>query len=37
LYLKDSPALMTEIEEKVKTLLGVGPRDVVTDIEVSEE
>jgi recombination protein RecA len=41
LYLKDSPALMTEVEEKVKTLLGVGPRDVVadtaTDIEVSEE
>src|SRR6476469_3765974 len=37
LYLKDSPALMTEIEEKVKSVLGVGPRDVVTDIEVSEE
>jgi len=37
LYLKDSPALMTEIEEKVKNVLGVGPRDVVTDIEVSEE
>jgi recombination protein RecA len=41
LYLKDSPALMAEVEEKVKTLLGVGPRDVVADaaadIEVSEE
>jgi recombination protein RecA len=41
LYLKDSPALMAEVEEKVKTLLGVGPRDVVSDtaadIEVTEE
>jgi recombination protein RecA len=37
LYLKDSPALMTEIEEKVKSVLGVGPRDVVADIEVAEE
>src|SRR5213595_2755713 len=34
LYLKDSPALMAEVEEKVKVLLGVGPRDVATDIEV---
>ena len=37
LYLKDSPTLMTEVEEKVKTLLGVGPREVITDIEVTEE
>jgi recombination protein RecA len=41
LYLKDTPAMMAEVEEKVKTLLGVGPRDVVADaaadIEVSEE
>ena len=37
LYLKDSPALMAEVEEKVKTLLGVGPREVVNDIEVVEE
>jgi recombination protein RecA len=37
LYLKDSPALMAEVEEKVKTLLGVGPREVMTDIEVTEE
>ena len=31
LYLKDSPALMAEVEEKVKALLGVGPREVITD------
>ncbi|HTI62222.1 MAG TPA: recombinase RecA [Gemmatimonadaceae bacterium] len=37
LYLKDTPALMTEVEEKVKTLLGVGPREVINDIEVVEE
>ena len=37
LYLKDTPALMAEVEEKVKTLLGVGPREVINDIEVAEE
>ncbi len=37
LYLKDTPALMTEVEEKVKTLLGVGPREFAADIEVAEE
>src|SRR6187455_2344652 len=37
LYLKDSPALMAEVEEKVKALLGVGPREVINDIEVAEE
>jgi recombination protein RecA len=37
LYLKDSPALMAEVEEKVKTLLGVGPREVISDIEAAEE
>src|SRR5438045_236059 len=37
LYLKDTPALMTEVEEKVKTLLGVGPREVISDIEVTAE
>jgi hypothetical protein len=37
LYLKDSPALMAEVEEKVKVLLGVGPREVISDIEVTEE
>jgi recombination protein RecA len=37
LYLKDSPALMAEVEEKVKVLLGVGPREVINDIEVTEE
>lgn len=37
LYLRDTPALMAEVEEKVKTLLGVGPREVIGDIEVTEE
>src|SRR5690242_11103964 len=37
LYLKDTPALMTEVEEKVKTLLGVGPREVISEIEIAEE
>src|SRR5256885_1752023 len=37
LYLKDSPALMAEVEEKVKTLLGVGPREVICDAETVEE
>ena len=37
LYLKDTPALMTEVEEKVKALLGVGPREIASDIEVVEE
>jgi recombination protein RecA len=37
LYLRDTPALMAEVEEKVKTLLGVGPREVISDIEVAEE
>src|SRR3954462_15140622 len=35
LYLKDSPALMTEVEEKVKTLLGVGSREVIRDTEIT--
>src|SRR3569623_414342 len=29
LYLKDSPTLMAEVEDKVKVLLGVGPREVI--------
>src|SRR5512138_763136 len=37
LYLKDSPALMAEVEEKVKTLLGVGPKEVISDVEAAEE
>jgi recombination protein RecA len=37
LYLKDSPALMAEVEEKVKALLGVGPREVINDVETVEE
>src|SRR6187431_1546220 len=37
LYLKDNPVLLAEVEEKVKTVLGVGPREVINDIEVTEE
>ncbi len=37
LYLRDTPALMAEVEEKVKALLGVGPREVINEIEVTEE
>jgi len=37
LYLRDTPALMAEVEEKVKALLGVGPREVISDIDVTEE
>jgi recombination protein RecA len=40
LYLKDSPTLMSEVEDKVKVLLGVGPRDVVNgdnDLEAADE
>jgi recombination protein RecA len=39
LYLKDTPALMAEVEEKVKTILGVGPRDLAGngDGDVVEE
>jgi recombination protein RecA len=37
LYLRDTPALMAEVEEKVKALLGVGPREVIGDVEVTEE
>jgi len=38
LYLKDTPALMAEVEEKVKSLLGVGPREVINgDAEALEE
>src|SRR5437016_1527257 len=38
MFLKDNPALMSEVEEKVKTLLGVGARpDAAPDLEVVEE
>jgi recombination protein RecA len=33
LYLKDNPALMSEVEEQVKTLLGMGARPIVADVE----
>jgi len=35
MYLKDNPALMAEVEEKVKGILGVKPPDLQTDTEVA--
>ena len=35
LYLKDNPALMTEVEEKVKGILGIKAADTQTDAEVA--
>ena len=38
MYLKDSPALMAEVEEKVKVLLGVGGRDAAAgETEAADE
>jgi len=37
LFLKDNPALMKEIEDKVKVVLGINRTEVATDIEVVEE
>jgi recombination protein RecA len=37
LYLKDTPALMSEVEVKVKALLGVGANPEVLDGEAVEE
>jgi recombination protein RecA len=35
LFLKDNPTLMTEVEEKVKGILGMKPADLQTDTEVA--
>jgi len=35
MYLKDNPALMAEVEEKVKGILGMKPPDLQTDTEVA--
>ena len=35
LYLKDNPALMTEVEEKVKGILGIKAADTQADSEVA--
>ena len=35
LYLKDNPALMTEVEEKVKGILGIKAADTQADAEVA--
>ncbi|NUQ20682.1 MAG: recombinase RecA [Gemmatimonadaceae bacterium] len=37
MYLKDNPAMMAEIEEKVKVVLGVGPKAGAGDSEGQED
>ncbi|MGQ0764135.1 MAG: recombinase RecA [Gemmatimonadota bacterium] len=37
LFLKDNPALMAEVEDKVKGVLGLGRIEQVVDVEVAEE
>ncbi len=37
LFLKDNPAMMGEIDEKVKVLLGLKRVETVADVEVTEE
>ncbi len=37
MFLKDNPALMREIEEKVKGVLGIDKAEVPVDIDVTEE
>ncbi|MEO5580945.1 MAG: recombinase RecA, partial [Gemmatimonadaceae bacterium] len=37
MFLKDNPALLAEVEEKVKVVLGIGPALVVGDAETTEE
>jgi recombination protein RecA len=37
MYLKDNPALLAEVEEKVKVVLGIGPRVIETEAETAEE
>ena len=37
MYLKDNPALLAEVEEKVKVVLGIGPRANEAEAETTEE
>jgi len=37
MYLKDNPALLAEVEEKVKTVLGIRPRESDAEVEAAEE
>ena len=36
MYLRDNPAMMAEVEEKVKVILGVGPKPEAGDSEGEE-
>ena len=37
LFLKDNPAMMAEVEEKVKVVLGMKGKEQAVDVEVAEE
>jgi recombination protein RecA len=37
MYLKDNPALLAEVEEKVKTVLGIKPAIGDAEVEAAEE
>jgi recombination protein RecA len=37
MFLKDNPAMLAEIEEKVKGVLGLRKLEQVVDVEVTEE
>ena len=37
MYLKDNPALLAEVEEKVKTVLGIKPQaPVESEVELAD-
>jgi recombination protein RecA len=37
MYLKDNPVLLAEVEEKVKTVLGIRPSAGEAEVEAAEE
>ena len=37
MYLKDNPALLAEVEEKVKTVLGIRPLATAPESEATDE
>jgi len=37
MFLKDNPAMLTEVEEKVKVVLGIRPMGVEVEAEAAEE
>ena len=37
LFLKDNPAMMAEVEEQVKGILGITPRSAMADAEALDD